>query len=119
LNCDLDLEVRVPQASDSDGEYVNEMSSKYNDRIRSYGPDKQRHHLTFDPRMRVPKAVCYTPTNDGACVYLMSSNYLEQIKSYGMDKPRPYLTVDQVIVRKLPRLHLTVDLAIWLPCFDK
>jgi hypothetical protein len=49
---DLDLGVRVMKVVrdtlSSDGACVNEVSSNYLERIKSYGMDKQIPYLTFD-----------------------------------------------------------------------
>jgi hypothetical protein len=76
----------------SDGAFVNEVSSNFLERIKSYSPGKQKvngriWHLTLncdlDLGVRVMKSVCDTRSSDGACVYEVSSNYLERINSYG------------------------------------
>jgi hypothetical protein len=96
LNCDIDLGVRVMKAvcntPSSDGVCVYNISLNYLERIKSYGPDKQKLNriwpltLNCDRDVRVMKAVRDTPSSDGACVYEISLNYLERIKSYGPDK---------------------------------
>jgi hypothetical protein len=100
LNCDLDLGGKVMKAvrdtPTSDGACVYEVSSNYLERIKSYGPDKQKVNriwpLTLncdlDLGVKVMKAVRDTPSSDGAYVYEVSLNYLERIKSYGPEKQK-------------------------------
>jgi hypothetical protein len=103
-NCDLDLEVRVMKAvrdtPSSNGACMCKVSSNYVERIKTYGPDKQKVtifcplilncNLNLSLKVGVMKAVCDTLSSDDLCVYEVSSNYVKRIKTYGPDKQKSY-----------------------------